>query len=238
MAATEDSTTDTSGYSDGERQGLVNSYVTLMLQAIQEDPWIAQPDLMDFLIWAEPLHSTGQLVRKLRGRQLFRITVDRLTVVRTAALRDEIAGVTVPEGKRAGFRKGVPKNPAGSTPLEGLPVSTRIPEGGHAGETVPADGDFIGWWPPQVIGEGPAFPTRAIRVEGGIIQSYPRGGTGAGDFSQDEVTDAKSEEGNNCTRRQRRLMAGATTDRVSEAAQVSHQGHTCLSPSPVSPWCR
>lgn len=238
MAATEDSTTDTSGYSDGERQGLVKSDMALMLQATQEDPWLARPDLMDFLIWAGPLHSTGQLVRKLRGRQIFRITVDRLTVVRTAALRDGIAGVTVPEGERAGFPKGVSKNPAGSTPLGGLPVSTRIPEGGRAGETVPADGDFIGWWPPQVFGEGPVFPTRAIRVEGGIIQSYPRGGTGTGDFLQDGVTDAKSEDGNNCTRRQRRLTAGATTDRASGAAQVSHRGHTCLSPAPVSPWCR
>ena len=50
MADAADSTTDTSRYSDGERQGLVNLYVTLMLRMIQEDPWISVPDHTDFLI--------------------------------------------------------------------------------------------------------------------------------------------------------------------------------------------
>ena len=139
MEDTEDSTTDTSGFTDGERRGLVNLYVTHMLQAIQEDPRVSTPDLMCFLIWAGPWRSAGQILRIFRGRPIFRTAAGRLTAARTA----------------------VPRNDLG-----GLPVSTRIPEGEHTGKTTPADDDFIALWPPQFAGEGLVFPARAFRVGG------------------------------------------------------------------------
>ena len=50
MGDSEDSTTDTQWYSDEDRQGIVDQYVTRMSQIVQDNPWISAPEILDRLV--------------------------------------------------------------------------------------------------------------------------------------------------------------------------------------------
>ena len=47
MGDLEDSATDAKWYSDEDRQGVVDHYVTLMSQLAQDNPWISLPEILD-----------------------------------------------------------------------------------------------------------------------------------------------------------------------------------------------
>ena len=140
MEDTEDSTTDTTRYLDADRRGIVNHYVTLMLQLVHEDPWISVPDIADFLVSVGPLQSAGQIARLFRGGTTFHKTVDRMAAVRTTMLQENI---------------------------NGLRIATRISAGEQVGDAKPRCNNYIGWWSPQVTGRSTIFPIRAIGVDAG-----------------------------------------------------------------------
>ena len=50
MEETDESTTASWGYTDEDRQGIVDTMVTVMLQLIQENPWIPIPEMMDRMV--------------------------------------------------------------------------------------------------------------------------------------------------------------------------------------------
>ena len=50
MGDLEDSTTDTQWYSDEDRQGVADHYLTLMSQLVQGNPWISVPEILDRLV--------------------------------------------------------------------------------------------------------------------------------------------------------------------------------------------
>ena len=71
MEETEDSTTDTEGYTEEDRQGIVDTLVTVMLQLIMEDPWISIPNMMDRMIETGPMHERVDILELFRGRPIF-----------------------------------------------------------------------------------------------------------------------------------------------------------------------
>ena len=146
MEETEDSTTDTDGYPVDDRQGIVDTMVTVMLQLIMEDPWISIPNMMDRMTEFGPLHDRDGIMEVFRGRPIFRRTTSRLEVVRAAAVNGT---------------------------LRELPISTRVPENERVGVTIPGTDRYIGWWAPQVECDGFIFPVNMITVPGGVLYRYP-----------------------------------------------------------------
>ena len=146
MEETDESTTDTDGYTAEDRQGIVDTMVTVMLQLTMEDPWISIPNMMDRMTETGPLHDRDDIMEVFRGRPIFRRTTNRLEVVRAAVV---------------------------SGALGELPISTRAPEHERVGVTIPGTDRYIGWWAPQVVNDGPIFPVNMITVPGGVLCRYP-----------------------------------------------------------------
>ena len=57
MEDTDESTTATQGYTEADRQGIVDTLVTVMLQLIMENPWIPVPHMMGRMVENGPLHK-------------------------------------------------------------------------------------------------------------------------------------------------------------------------------------
>ena len=119
MGDTDESTTDTQRYSEEDRQGIADSLVPIMLQLVQEDPWIPVRGMMGRLARAGPLRNRGQPLEVFRGGPNFHQTAARREVVRTALARGE---------------------------ADGLPITTEAPEDEWAGYTLPERDGFISWW--------------------------------------------------------------------------------------------
>ena len=84
-----------------------------------------------------------------RGRPNYRRTVERFNVARLAMLRGE---------------------------FDSLPVTTRIPVDGMAGEAYPSNVWYIIWWSPRINEKEPFIPVRMISAEGGLLRRYPHEG--------------------------------------------------------------
>ena len=147
MEESDESTTDTDGYTDDDRQGIVDTLVTVMLQLIQEDPWIAAPTMMDRMVTTGPLHTREEVLELFRGRPIFMRAVTRMEILRTAVVNGMVGD---------------------------LPISTRVPVGEAVGWTIPGDDRYIGWWAPCVTGGGPVYHVRMIPVWQGDLSRYPR----------------------------------------------------------------
>ena len=85
MEETDDSTTDTGGYTEEDRQGIVDTLVTVMLQLIMEDPWMSIPNMMDRMIETGPMSEREDKLELFRGRPIFWRVARRLEIVRAAA---------------------------------------------------------------------------------------------------------------------------------------------------------
>ena len=57
MDDAEESTTAARGYTEEDRQGIVDTLVTVMLQLIMENPWIPVPHMMGRMVENGPLHK-------------------------------------------------------------------------------------------------------------------------------------------------------------------------------------
>ena len=106
MEETGDSTTDTQRYSEEDRQGIANHYVTLMLHLVRGNPRKPAPEISGRLTRAGSLRNRGQIIGVFRGRpNLHRATV-RMDVVRVATVRGEAHSLPitteVPESERIG----------------------------------------------------------------------------------------------------------------------------------------
>ena len=167
MEETEESTTASWGYTDEDRQGIVDTMVTVMLQLIQENPWIPIPEMMDRMVEFGPLRNREDILEVFRGRPIFRWTTTRIETVRTAVVNNVI---------------------------QDLPVSTRPPANERVGFTIPGTDRYIGWWAPQIAGEGNLFPVHMISLEGGRLQRYPHEGEYTEDYIRGEDSDPSMEE--------------------------------------------
>ena len=146
MEESEESTTDTYGYTDDDRQGIVDTMVTVMLQLVQEDPWMAVPTMMDRMVLCGPLHTREEVIELFRGRPNFMRAVARIEILRTAVVNEMV---------------------------QDLPMTTRVPVGEVAGWTIPGVDRYIGWWAPCVTGDGPAYRVGMIPVWSGELRRYP-----------------------------------------------------------------
>ena len=124
----------------------MDTLVTVMLQLIQEDPWIAVPTMMDRMVTTGPLHTREEVLELFRGRPIFMRAVTRMETLRTAAVNEMVGD---------------------------LPVSTRVPVGEAVGWTIPGVDRYIGWWAPCVTGGGPVYHVRMIPVWRGDLSRYP-----------------------------------------------------------------
>ena len=86
-------TTDTWGYSDEERQGLVDAYSTISIQLMLEDPSISMQQITDYLGRVGPWQSKGRVIGIFRGGPILHQTTDRMNVIRMVAPRDEVGGL-------------------------------------------------------------------------------------------------------------------------------------------------
>ena len=167
MEETEDSTTASLGYTDDDRQGIVDTMVTVMLQLIQENPWIPMPAMMDRMVEFGPLHNRGDILELFRGRPIFRWTAMRVETVRAAVVGNM---------------------------MRDLPVSTRVPENERVGYTIPSTDRYIGWWASRIAGEGQLFPVHMIPIEGGRLYRYPHEGEYTEDYFRSEDTSTSMDE--------------------------------------------
>ena len=145
----------------------MDRYVTLMLQLVQGYPWISAPEILGHLASAGPLRNGEQIAELFRGVLIFHGAVARMAPVRFAVLYGE---------------------------LNGLPITTRVPEDEWIGNAAPSSDGHNGRWPPQVAREGPAFPIRMIRSEGGAVQRYPHEGEYADDYMRSEDSESSMED--------------------------------------------
>ena len=54
-------------YTAEDRQGLVDHYVTLVLQMLLEGPWHPLPEITGILVWVGPLRTPGQIFKVFGG---------------------------------------------------------------------------------------------------------------------------------------------------------------------------
>ena len=146
MEETEESTTATEGYPDEDRQGIVDTLVTVMLQLVQEDPWIPIPAMLDRVTEVGPVHNRDDVLELFRGRPNVWQLAERLEAVRTAVVNNML-----PE----------------------LPASTRAPTNERVGWAIPGTDRYIGWRAPRVVGGGLLCQVNMISLWGRRLYRYP-----------------------------------------------------------------
>ena len=153
-----------------DQQAIVNTYVTMMLQLIQMDPWISVPRVLEALVNPGPLRTREQIVEVFGGWLVFRRTLSRMEVV------------------RGGTANGNLRN---------LPLTTKVPDREPFGYTIPGWGNFIAWWAPQT-GEGvPPFLFSMRMTDRAHLQRYPHTGAYTEDYEGGGGSDTEgSAEGN------------------------------------------
>ena len=148
LAADAEGEESESGISD--QQGIVNMYVTMMLQFIQMDPCMAIPGILGRLTPTGPFGTRGEILEEFGGWNIFRRTLQRMEVARGRAVNGE---------------------------LRSLPMTTNMPEDEPFGYTTPETDGFITWWAPQTAEGAPPF-LFSIRIsEGERLRRYTHMGT-------------------------------------------------------------
>ena len=145
-----------------DRQLLSNTYVTMILQLLQLDPWMGIPRILRELVNSGPLWSEAQILEEFGGWATFCRTLRRMEVVRGGVVRGE---------------------------MNGLPITTRAPEGEPFGHTIPEQDGHIGWWAPRLGGPGPPFMFTITGGVGGILQRYPHSETYTEDYEEEDGTE-------------------------------------------------
>ena len=151
---------------DNDDQSLINTYVTMMLQAVQIDPWMNIPQILKELVEVGPLWSEYQILQLFGGWEIFRRTVQRMEVIRGNTVRDD---------------------------LNSLPITTRPESGEPFGHTIPEDEGFIAWWAPQVGGSGPPFMFSIRSAGGGTLQRYPHTEEYTDEYEEEEESETDGE---------------------------------------------
>ena len=80
--------------------------------------------------------------------------------------------------------------------INGLPMTTRVPDNVEVGATIPPSDGYRGWRSPRVVGGGPSFPIGIILVEGGVLDK----GAHTDDGLQDNTLESTSDGGKSSTR--------------------------------------
>ena len=158
-----------SGASD--QQGIVNMYVTMMLQLIQLDPCLPIPDILERLPTTGPFDTKEEILEEFGGWEIFRRTLQRMEVVRGRAMN----------GK-----------------LRTLPMTTNMPEDEPFGYTIPETDGFIAWWAPQMVeGASPFLFSIRPREEDGLCR-YPHMGAYTDEYVSDEDNEPGGEQKEEC----------------------------------------
>ena len=150
--------------SGNDDQQLVYTYVTLMLQAVQIDPWMNIPQILAALVDAGPLWSEHQILELFGGRGTFRQTLQRMEVIRGNAIRGE---------------------------LNGLPITTRPSAGEPLGHAIPEREGFMAWWAPQIGNFGPPFMFSIRRGRGEMLQRYPHMGVYTDEYEEPDGSETE-----------------------------------------------
>ena len=108
-----------------DQQDIIEHYATLMLQILIESPYASVRAIMDRLRRVGPFEGKQTILRVFGGREAFKKTLQRMSIVRRAVL----------EGT-----------------LGDLPIETRVPPGEEAGSTLPGGDRFIENWAPWRTG--------------------------------------------------------------------------------------
>ena len=150
-----------------DQQGIVNMYVTMMLQLIQMDPCMAIPCILEHLATTGPFGTRAEVLEMFGGWKVFCRTAQRMEVVRGKAVSRE---------------------------LRSLPMTTQALEDEQFGYTIPETDGFIAWWAPQ-IGEGAPPFMFSIRVkEGEGLHRYPHMGAYTDEHATDDEEEPGKEE--------------------------------------------
>ena len=149
--------------SEQDRQCLINTYVTMMLQLLQLNPWVAIPQVLEELVEVGPLWSANQILEVFGGWETFRRTLQRMEVIRGNTVRGD---------------------------LRGLPITTRPPADEPFGTTIPSHDGFIAWWAPQIAGTGPPFMFTITRAGGEPLSRYPHTGSYTVDYVESVDSDS------------------------------------------------
>ena len=157
------------GVSQEDRQGLIDHYTTVMLQVIW-GPFSSLPEIMKTLRSAGPFEEKQEIFEIFGGRTILKQTIERMRVVRVAAL----------EGA-----------------LGDLPVETRPRDGENVGFTAPGSDRFIGcwalWWK---RGEEYIFMDAHLvgEQEEANLARYPHEGEDTDTYMLDTDTEPEAEE--------------------------------------------
>ena len=158
------------GVSQGDRQGLIDHYTTVMLQQVIWRPYSSVPEIMKTLRNAGPIEEKQEIIEIFGGRAILKQTIERMRAVRVAAL----------EGA-----------------LGDLPVETRPRDGENVGDTVPGSDRFIGCWAPWWRrGEEYIFMDAYLvgEQEETDLARYPHEGEDTETYMLDTDTETEAEE--------------------------------------------
>ena len=137
----DDSDTHAASVQGEDRQGLIDHYVTIMLQAVIGDPEATTRRLMDTLLSTGPIQGKQGIIELFRGRNGLLTTIRGLELVRKAA-RENGLGV--------------------------LPVTTRPQEGWPVGFTILETEGHIRKWAPRVGPGGNLLFEEMMGMEGEV----------------------------------------------------------------------
>ena len=159
MNTSDESTTGSEGYGEGERQSIVDMYVTVALQCIINDPWASIPAVLRTLAGVGPAGSREEIIELFGAESVFKTTIRRLDIIRVAVIRGA---------------------------LNTLPITTMPTPGGMVGHTMPENDGFIRRWAPVVEGDQPAFVFRIMACQEERLNRYPHDGDQTEDGLRDE----------------------------------------------------
>ena len=166
MDTSDESTTGSEGYGRGERQSIVDMYVTVALQCIIDDPWASIPTVLGTLARVGPAGSREEIIELFGAESVFKTTIQRMEVVRGAAIRGA---------------------------MNTLPITTMPTPGEPVGYTIPETDEFIRWWAPMVEGDQPAFVFRIMTGQEERLNRYPHDGDQTEDGLRGEDTSDSSD---------------------------------------------
>ena len=142
-----------------DQQGIVNMYVTMMLQLIQLDPCMPVLDILSRLSTTGPFDTKEEILEEFGGWGIFRRTLQRMEVVRGRAVNGGLGT---------------------------LPMTTSMLVDEPFGYTIPGTDGFIAWWAPQVEEGAPPFLFSIRMKEGEELCRYPHMGAYTDECVSDE----------------------------------------------------
>ena len=150
-----------------DQQGIINMYVTMMLQLLQLDPYMAIRYILEQLATTGPFFTQTEILEEFGGWTVFRRTLQRMEVVRARVVNDN---------------------------LTSLPMTTDAPADEPFGLTIPETDGFIAWWAPQVEDGAPPFLFSVRIPEGEELRRYPHMGAYTDEHASDGEDEQGKEE--------------------------------------------